>query len=132
SAFKDNRFQNLNNYFPDEVEWRVLQRRSSKDMQLVLERSSPDTLRYNLQRDFNQVMQEATGKGFNWTEWELADVQATRRDRKDPLLYSVQVNLTNATGAQETLWFEAVKVRGRFFLFKKLVFNPAPAPDARN
>jgi hypothetical protein len=123
-ALQHNQFEELQNYLPNDTELKILKRRSSEDMRLVLERTTPDSIRQNLQRDFNQLVEQATQNTLNWTEFQPTNTKAIRRDRKNPLLYRVEITFANAAGTERTILAEAVRIRGRFFLFKQMVFRP--------
>ena len=123
SALQQNQFNSLDNFLPDEVELRVLKKRSSEDMRLVLEKTTPDSIKQNLQREFNYIIDQTTANMLNWTDWQLADTKATRRDKKNPLFYRIQVQFADQQGTERNLFFEALHIRGRYFLFKQLVFK---------
>lgn len=127
NALKDNQFSTLSNYLPDEVELRILRRRSSADMRAVLDQTSPDSVKQIFQRNFNQIAQQTTGNAFNWQNWELSDTKASQIDKKNPLLYRVTLTMANPAGAQQTLLFEALQIRRRFYLFNKIAMQPTTA-----
>lgn len=126
NALKENRFEMLNNYMPDDVEMRVLRRRSSADMRAVLDQLSPDSVRQIFQRNFNQITQQTTANAFNWQNWQLSDTKPQQIDKKNPALYRVSLTIANLQGAQQTILFEALQIRRRFFLFNKITFQPTP------
>jgi hypothetical protein len=123
SAMQQNQFNSLDNFMPDEVELRVIKRKSSEDMKLVLEKTTADTIKQSLQREFNYITDQTTANMLNWTDWHLADTKATKHDPKNPLLYRIQVKFADQLGVERNLFFEALHIRGRFFLFKQLVFK---------
>ena len=123
NAIRQNQFDNINPYIPGDTELKILKRRSSEDMRLILERTTPDSLRNNLQRDLSTIIEQSTSRMLNWTEWQLADTRLSRRDKKNPLLYRAEMHLTNAAGAESIILFEAVRIRGRFYLFKQMVLQ---------
>jgi hypothetical protein len=124
SALQQNQFNNLHNYLPEENELKILKRRSSEDMRLVLEKTTRDSIRENLQRDFTVINEKATENTINWSEWQPTDTKATRRDRKNPLLFRTEMTLTHASGAESSVLFEAVRIRNRYFLFKQMILEP--------
>lgn len=129
NALKENQFGNLQNYLPDEVELRVLRRRSSVDMRALLDQTSPDSLKQSLQSNFNAIIAQTTANTFNWHNWQPADIKATQADKKNRALYRVQVNLADLAGNQSVLLFEAIQIRNRYFLFKQMVFKPVNQPN---
>ncbi|MBK0404054.1 hypothetical protein I5M27_13750 [Adhaeribacter sp. BT258] len=124
NALQHNQFQELQNYLPGDTELKVLKRRSSEDMRLLLERTTPDSIRQNMQRDFNSISEQAIQNTINWSEWQPTNAKTTRRDRKNPLLYRAEITLANPAGGQRTLLFEVIRIRGNYFLFKQMVFHP--------
>ena len=128
NAFKDNQFSSLQNYLPDEVELRVLRRRSSVDMRALLDQTTPDSIKQSLQANFNNIIAQTTANTFNWHNWQLADIKATQADKKNRALYRVQVNLADMAGNQQQILFEAIQIRKRYFLFKQIVFKGGNLP----
>src|SRR6478736_3281824 len=127
NALKDNQFATLNNYLPDEVELRILRRRSSADMRAVLDQTSADSVKQIFQRNFNQLTQQSTGNAFNWQNWQLSDTKASQIDKKNPLLYRIILTLGNPQDGQQTVLFEALQIRRRFYLFNKIAMQPTTA-----
>ncbi|MFC5271788.1 hypothetical protein [Adhaeribacter terreus] len=123
-GLQHNQFNNLQNYLPNDTELKILKRRSSEDMRLVLEKTTPDSIKQNLLRDFNLIQEQATQNMVNWNEWQPTDTKVSRRDRKNPLLYRAEMALAHASGAENSVLFEVVRIRGRYFLFKQMVFHP--------
>ncbi len=130
SALKDNQFGSLNNYLPDEVELRILRRRSSMDMRAVLDNTSPAGIKETLQQNFNDIITQTTGNAFNWNNYQLADAKASQIDKKNPLLYRIQMSVTNMEGAQHQVLFEGLRIRNRYYLFKQLVFESGQQPKS--
>jgi hypothetical protein len=123
NAVKQNQFKDLEQYMPTDAELKILKRRSSEDMRLVLEQTSKDSIRRNLQSDFNTIIQQGTTNVFNWNDWQVTDTKLSRRDRKNPLLFRAELKLANASGSENALLFEAVRIKGRFYLFKQMVLQ---------
>src|SRR5687767_944772 len=90
NALRENQFGTLSNYLPDDVELRVLRRRSSVDMKALLDQTSPDSIKQSLQANFNQITTQTTGNAFNWNNYQVSDTKASQIDKKNPLLYRVQ------------------------------------------
>ncbi len=124
TALQQNRFDNLQNYLPDDAELRQLKHQSSKDMRAMLQTLSPDSIKLNLQTQFARLSKESTENAFSWQEWALADTKSTQRDARNPGLHSVKIQIADATGNTNAIMFEAIKVRNRFFLFRQMVFQP--------
>jgi hypothetical protein len=123
SALQQNQFGNVQQYLPDEIELRILTRRSSEDMRALLQILTPDSIKRNLQKEFNQISEESTANAFNWQDWQPADTKLQQRDPKNRLLYRAQVTLANVAGAEKYLLFEAIKIRNRYFLFRQIDFR---------
>lgn len=125
NALQTNRPGELNNYFPQAGDLRLLKRKSSPDMRAVLDQNTPETIRQNLTNDFNQVVQEATASTVNLSEWQLSHTKASQVDRKNRNLFRVALTLTDRSGAEKTILFEAFRVRSRYFLFRQMLLKPA-------
>jgi len=123
SAFQQNRFENMQQYLPDEVELRILKRRSSEDMRALLQVLTPDSIKQNLQREFNNISEQSTASAFNWQDWQLADTKLSQRDTKNRMLYSVEVAIADAAGNTKYVVFEAIKIKTRYFLFRQIAFR---------
>jgi hypothetical protein len=123
NALQQNQFSSLENFLPDDTDLKALRRKSSEDMRLVLERTTPDTVRQNLQKQFSFMMDRASAGMFNWSAWTLAATKATRQDPKNPFLYKVRVAIADAAANEKYVLFEAFQIRNRYFLFKQLDFT---------
>jgi hypothetical protein len=122
-AFQQNRFENVQQYLPDEVELRILKRRSSEDMRALLQVLTPDSIKQSLQREFNHISEQSTANAFNWQDWQLADTRLSQRDAKNRMLYSVEISIADAAGNTKYLVFEAIKIKTRYFLFRQIAFR---------
>lgn len=129
NALKDNQFTTLNSYLPDDVELRILRRRSSPDMRALLEKTSPDSIKQSLQANFNNIVTQTTANTFNWNNYQLSDTKATQADKKNRALFRVQVSITNLAGQEQQLYFEAIRIRNRYFLFKQMIFHAGAQPN---
>lgn len=129
SALKENQFASLNHYLPDEIELRILKRRSSADMRALLEKTTPDSIKQSLQANFNNIITQTTGNAFNWNNYQLSNTNASQIDKKNRALFRVQVTITNLAGQEQQLFFEALHIRNRYFLFKQLLFQAGGQPN---
>lgn len=124
NALQQNQFSTLDNYLPDEAELRTLKRKSSEDMRQLMLHTTPDSIRYNLQRQFSIMMDQASEAMLNWNGVNVSGIKATRRDTKNPFLYQVQLTIANPAGSEKQILFEAIRIRSRYFLFKQMGFKP--------
>ena len=129
NALKENQFTTLNTYLPDEVELRILKRRSSPDMRALLEKTTPDRVKQSLQANFSNITTQTTGNAFNWNNYQLSNTKATQIDKKNRALFRVQVTIANMAGQEQQLYFEALHIRNQYFLFKQLLFQAGGQPN---
>lgn len=123
SALQQNRPENLDNFLPQAGDLRLLRRKSSADMKAVLDQNTPETIKQNLLRDFNEILLQTTALTLNLSEWELTGTKVSQLDKKNRQLYRVQLTVINKDASENQVYFEAFKIRNRYFLFRQMLFK---------
>ncbi|RDC64063.1 hypothetical protein [Adhaeribacter pallidiroseus] len=120
TAVQSNDFEQLPLYVPTDTELSNLKKKSSEDLQAVLQDLTAEEVTATLREAFNTVIQEGIDKTLNLTELTLGDVREGKASPKNKVLIPVTAILTTRADQVLPLQFEALKINGRYFLFQRL------------
>lgn len=120
TALQSNDFGQLPLYVPTDDELNALKKRSSEDMQAVIEGLTAEAVAATLKESFDTVVREGLSKMLNLNELTLADVRTGNPGPKNKMLLPVTATLTTRTNQTLPLRFETLKINGRYFLFQRL------------
>ncbi|QNF33864.1 hypothetical protein HUW51_14460 [Adhaeribacter swui] len=120
AALQNNDFEQLPLYVPTDTELSSLQKKSSEDMQAVLQDLTADDVTASLRESFDAVIQAGVDKTLNLAELTLGDVRAGNASSKNKALIPVTATLTTRDNQPLALRFEALKINGRYFLFQRM------------
>jgi hypothetical protein len=120
TAIQSNDFEQLPLYVPTDTELSSLQKKSSEDLQAVLQDLTAEEVTTTLREAFNTVIQEGIDKTLNLTELTLGDVRTGKPDSKNKILIPVTAILTTKANQALPLRFEALNINGRYFLFQRM------------
>ena len=120
TAIQTNDFEQLPLYVPTDTELSNLKKKSSEDLQAVLQEVTAEEVTTILREAFNTVIQEGVDKTLNLTELTLGDVREGKSSAKNKVLIPVTATLTTKANQALPLQFEALKINGRYFLFQRM------------
>ena len=120
TALQNNDFEQLPLYVPTDTELNSLQKKSSEDVQAVLQDLTAEEVNTTLREAFNTVIQEGVDKTLNFAELTLGDVREGKSSVKNKVLIPVTATLTTRANQALPLRFEALKINGRYFLFQRM------------
>lgn len=120
TAIQNNDFEQLPLYVPTDTELSTLMKKSSEDVQAVLQDLTAEEVTSALRESFNAVIQQGIDKTLNLTELTLGDVRAGSPNSKNKVLIPVTATLNTRDNQPLPLRFEALKINGRYFLFQRM------------
>ncbi len=98
----------------------ILKKRSSEDLQVMLEELTATAITASLKESFETIIREGVEKTLNLSELTLADVRTGKPDAKNKMLLPVTATLNTRANQPLPLRFEALKINGRYFLFQRM------------
>ncbi len=120
AAVQSNSFDQLPLYVPTDADLSNLKKRSSEDLQVMLEELTATAITASLKESFETIIREGVEKTLNLSELTLADVRTGKPDAKNKMLLPVTATLNTRANQPLPLRFEALKINGRYFLFQRM------------
>lgn len=118
NALKENDFDMLTNYIPQETELDYLRKQSSARHRYMFEQLASEDLIANTKLNFDKVVEEGVGKEMNWAESDLAESIVEQGGTSDKRIYKGHLRVQDLKGKGLSISIDIIKVKNRWFLFQ--------------
>jgi hypothetical protein len=113
----------VDRYLLSENELATLKERSSPELKALLMDLEAGQIRGQFKQEYAQMISKSVNRRINWAEMTLTETMARKETNQDQTLFPVEMKLRNRANEQFKVIFDAVKLDGRYFLFRRLALQ---------